>query len=299
MDPAYAFDKNMTREERMGGVLFGFSTYYPGYYDSIMIDHLGSMGGQTSMMTWLPEEGISIMVAVNDDWTYGHEFVEITSFRIVDELLRLNKPRGSSYIRGPFAREIQATPPVSPAPPTVDILGSYIDDGGLLEPVPISLQNETLTRVEELILSTMATQMSVQLNLTSMYITNVFNIVKFNKLVFTHWDANHWNWTAIRIHPPRQIQRSSTTQSSLSRDPDHEAVVEIVETASLEVKDSGLKMQGVFWDICAERYISIPDARGGHVELEMESFAPRVDRERIEAGRREREAEERSQLDEL
>ena len=186
--------------------------------------HTGGLPGSYSILIRLPQLGVGMMVAVNDDLV-GPAFFRVVALTIVDSLLdrRADVHRWEGVLM-PAVWESSGgvTPPGQPTPPVPVELGLYRNPAyGDISFLPAD-DPAILTALHGL-------KESVPIN----KYTQVARVDKafVNVLAFTHFDGQLWNWTTLIMYdtPAGRLPSANTG------------------TGSAIVTDEGIGMFGNYW----------------------------------------------------
>lgn len=156
-----------------------------------VLEHPGQLPGARSTLLRLPDHGIGLMVACNDDLCGVPLRFAITN-TIVDSLLGYNDTDWEKHFMSYAWDDIDwVDPPSSPEPPSPEVLGSYHHPayGTLIFEFPQdrNLLDELRSQRFRLRVDEKTTQVAK------------FDKAFANMLAFTHFDGQIWNWTRVLI----------------------------------------------------------------------------------------------------
>lgn len=209
---------------------YGMAQMRTTYRGQTIIMHTGGLPGSLSILMRLPDLGVGLMVATNDDFA-GALFFRAAAMSIVDHLIGPVEEGEVEWDEAVmpvvWAESSLTAPPEHPHPPTPSKLGRYYDAAyGYLnftraDPHDAG-DNATLSALR-----------SVHRPLRVDERTHVAHLTKafVNRLAFTHFDGQLWNWTTLTMFDTPDGRLTSQTQTS----------------GSAIVTEEGIGMFGNYW----------------------------------------------------
>jgi hypothetical protein len=192
------------------------------------------------MIARLPDQGIAVAVMTNEE-VYGHDLATIAAYRIFDDLLGLKpidwETRLLKHLKTPPLPSQKF--PINPHPatrPASLISGAYHSDAyGKIQLSQIGFSDP----VKRSILQALPEHFNKNPNST--FFAGLRGSIWAPHLVFTHWDRNLFNWTAVQIN---------TDHSS----PKHDRRVKIDASGPAIITAEGIGLGGNLWSTWPEFY---------------------------------------------
>jgi hypothetical protein len=236
--------ETMRHLPELSAVSYGLGQWMFTYRGRKTEGHGGDVPGQESLMVRLPDDGVGIFIATNDN-EYGSQLAKVFQSMILDEMLGLDPIDWEDRIMG---LELTALPkypdaPSDPRPPPSEhvVAATYHNAGyGDMTLVPIHL-NSSLSvggLTTDLFVATIHAA-GTPLNVTGPIYVAQINKVFTSHLVFTHFDGNLFNWTSLSVY---DSPSGASGESSVGG-----PVVTIDKVGDAVVTDEGIGMFGNWW----------------------------------------------------
>jgi hypothetical protein len=207
---------------------YGMAQMRATYRGQTIIMHTGGLPGSYSVLLRLPDMGVGMMIATNDDFG-GPPFFRSVLLSIVDHLLGLHGQHAPKwddvFMPSLWRRGDWTQPPVDPDPPRPSQLSRYHNAAyGSLDftRADPSTDKDTLAALRELL-----QPLKVDTDTHIAHVDKAF----LNTLAFTHFDGQLWNWTTLIMYDTPAGRLASRTQAS----------------GSAIVTDDGIGMFGNYW----------------------------------------------------
>lgn len=179
------------QEAELSDPLYGMGQMTQTYRGERVVFHTGGLPGQISQIWNLPDRGLSIAVFTNDE-TFGSAFMNVAVRMITDEVLDLPRIdwRRRYWNALKSFHKSPATPKDGEGKPLQGDFEhkgygrlniSRLHDGAILSILPEGISRKHASAA------------------------NVSNHLFVDKLVFTPFEGNAYNWTAIKYDPPMLI----------------------------------------------------------------------------------------------
>lgn len=176
------------QEEEVSDPLYGLGQVTQTYRGERVVFHTGGLPGQISQIWHLPDRGLSVAVVTNDE-NHGSGFMNVAARMVTDEVLDLKR---IDWRRRWFSALAELYKP--PARPAAEggkpLEGKYknkaygrldlkpLHDDKVLENLPDGVRRENAT------------------------VGEWKNHAFIDKLVFTPFEGDRYNWTAVKYDPP-------------------------------------------------------------------------------------------------
>jgi hypothetical protein len=230
--------ETMRHLPELSAVSYGLGQWMFTYRGRKTEGHGGDVPGQESLMVRLPDDGVGIFIATNDN-EYGSQLAKVFQSVILDEMLGLERIDWEDRIMGLELTDLPTYPdaPSDPRPPPSEhvVAATYHNAGyGDMTLVPIHLNSSLSVAglTTDLFVATIQAA-GTPLNVTGPIYVAGINKVFTSHLVFTHFDGNLFNWTSLSVY------------DSPSGPDAH--VVTIDKVGDAVVTDDGIGMFGNWW----------------------------------------------------
>lgn len=241
---------------------YGLAQWVYTYRGHTIHGHSGDLPGQESIHTRLPDDGIGLMIAVNDAYL-GRLILSTVQYMILDEMLGLEEIDWEERVFGAALKQVPTLlgrkGKVKKQEPSSDmVVGKYKAEGygeieisllgsslhqtskpdSVLSNPSATLETKGEHKHQDLILhhfapTTTTTNKGNKTNTLPLYITPL-NKLFANNLLFTPYDGNIFNWTAITIW---QTHGSSRDEWAMT----------IGGVGSCVITEKGIGMFGNYW----------------------------------------------------
>jgi hypothetical protein len=197
--------ETMRRLPELSASSYGLAQWMYSYRGHKTEGHGGDVPGQESLMVRLPDDGLGIFIATNDN-EYGSQLAQVVQFMILDEMLGLDPLDWEDRIMGPTLTSLLKYPdaPSNPRPPPSEhaVAATYHNPGyGDMTLVPFHLNSSRSVcgLTSDMFVSAISSA-GTPLNITGPIYVAEINKVFTSHLVFTHCDGNLFNWTGLSVY---------------------------------------------------------------------------------------------------